>query len=90
MFLYFQNCSHGDLSWSVVPNDNISKCCTKKYLGNACYSFLSNWQTCALGQSTSVFVHNTSLLSEDRVIEIITKIGIFINKEYNFVKYLLT
>ena len=76
-FLYFQNCSQQDLSWSVVPNViNVSKCCTKAYSGKVCSSFLSNWQTCALGQSTSVFVHNTSLISEDQVIEIIRMIGI--------------
>ena len=79
--LYFQNCSHEDLSWSVVPDViNVSKCCAKEYSGNACSSFLSNWQTCALGQSTSVFVYNTSLLSEDQVIKIITSISKFINK----------
>ena len=81
MFLYFQNCSHEGLSWSVVPNViNVSKCCAKEYLGSACSSFLSNWQTCALGQSTSVFVYNTSWLSQDQVTELITNIGKFINK----------
>ena len=75
-FLYFQNCSHEDLSWTVVPDViNVSKCCAKAYSGNACSSFLSNWQTCALGQSTTVFVHNTGILSPDRVKEIITKLG---------------
>ena len=79
--IYFQNCSQDDLSWSVVPNViNVSKCCAKEYSGNACSSFLSNWQTCALGQSTSVFVHNISWLSQDQVTELITNISKFINK----------
>ena len=88
--LYFQDCLQDDLSWSVVPNNNVSKCCAKEYSGNTCSSFLSNWQTCALGQSTSVFVHNSSLLSEDQVIEIITNISKFINIECIFVIFLLT
>ena len=91
VFVYIcQDCLQDDLSWSVVPNDNISKCCAKEYSGNACSSFLSNWQTCASGQSTSVFVHNSSLLSEDQVIEIIKNISKFINKECSFVIFLLT
>ena len=90
-FLYFQNCSHEDLSWSVVPDViNVSKCCAKEYSGNVCSSFLSNWKSCALGQSTSLFVHNTSWLSEDQVTELITNISKFINKECNIVRSLLT
>ena len=87
--LRFQNCSQEDLSWDVVPDViNVSKCCAKVYSGNVCSSFLSNWQTCSLGQSTSVFVHNTSWLSEDQVIEVITKIGKFKTKKCDFVRSL--
>ena len=79
-FLYFQNCSYEDISWSVVHHViNVSKCCAKEYLGNACSSFLLNWQTCALGQST-LFVNNTNLLSEDEAIQIIRMIGKFKTK----------
>ena len=87
VFIFFQNCE--DLSWSVLPNViNVSKCCAKEYSGNVCSSVLSTWQTCALGQSTSVFVHDSSWLSEDQVIEIITNISKLINKECRFVRYL--
>ena len=52
--------------------------------------FFLNWQTCALGQSTSVFVHNTRWLSEDQVTELVTNISKFKNKECNIVRSLLT
>ena len=80
MILYFQNCSYEDLSWSVVPKlINVSKCYAKEYSGKVCFSFLSNWQMCALGPSKSVFFHNTSWLSEEQIIEIIKNISKFLN-----------